>query len=140
MESGPRELVVTRAQVEEMFAHARAENPNECCGLLAGAAGDGRVEVVYTLGNADESPFTYRLDSREQIRTLRDAESRGLEVTGCFHSHTHTEAYPSDTDVRQAFEPDWIYVLVSLKHEPPGLRAYRIVDGHITEVPVMVTA
>lgn len=139
MESGSRELVVTRAQVEDVFAHAQAEKPNECCGLFAGAPGEDRVEVVYRLGNADESPLTYRLDSREQIRTLRDAESRGLEVTGCFHSHTQTEAYPSQTDVRQAFEPEWVYALVSLKFAPPVLRAYRIVDGEITEIPVVVT-
>lgn len=69
---------------------------------------------------------------------MRDAEARGVEIVGVWHSHTHTDAYPSDTDVRQAVEPGWVYVLVSLKHAEPVLRAYRIRDGATEEVDVVV--
>jgi proteasome lid subunit RPN8/RPN11 len=69
---------------------------------------------------------------------MRDAESRGEELVGVWHSHTHTDAYPSDTDVRQAMEPQWVYVIVSLKHPEPVLRAYRLRDGSIEEVDVDV--
>jgi proteasome lid subunit RPN8/RPN11 len=69
---------------------------------------------------------------------MRDAESRGHEIIGVWHSHTHTDAYPSQTDVRQAVDPAWWYVIVSLKYGEPVLRAYEIRDGAITEVPVEV--
>ena len=69
---------------------------------------------------------------------MRDAESRGTEIIGVWHSHTHTDAYPSPTDVRQAVDPGWWYVIVSLKHGEPVLRAFRIRDESITEVPVEV--
>ena len=69
---------------------------------------------------------------------MRAAESEGGELIGVWHSHTHTDAYPSDTDVRQAAEPGWIYVIVSLKHPEPVTRAYRIRDGEIAEVEVQI--
>jgi proteasome lid subunit RPN8/RPN11 len=80
--------------------------------------------------------MTYTVDSRDLLRAGRDAESRGEELVGCWHSHTHTDAYPSPTDVRQAeWYPNWIYVLVSLR-AAPTLHAYRIRGGEITEIPV----
>jgi proteasome lid subunit RPN8/RPN11 len=69
---------------------------------------------------------------------MRAAEERGDELVAVWHSHTHTDAYPSDTDVRQAVEPAWMYVIVSLKHAEPVLRAYRIRDGAIAEVDVTI--
>jgi proteasome lid subunit RPN8/RPN11 len=79
----------------------------------------------------------YRIDGRDQLAAMRAAEARGEEVVGCWHSHTHTDAYPSPTDVAQAkWYPDWLYVVVSLKYEEPVLRAYRIVDDEVTEIPV----
>jgi len=78
-------------------------------------------------------------DPRDYLRSMRDAESRGHEIVGVWHSHTHTDAYPSPTDVRQAVDPAWWYVIVSLKYGEPVLRAYEIRDGAITEVPVEVS-
>ncbi|MFI5342563.1 MAG: M67 family metallopeptidase, partial [Candidatus Methylomirabilales bacterium] len=70
----------------------------------------------------------------------RDAESRGLEVIGVYHSHTHTPAYPSPTDVAQAPDPSWHYLIVSLAEDAPVIRSYRIVDGNISEEPVVLEA
>jgi proteasome lid subunit RPN8/RPN11 len=69
---------------------------------------------------------------------MRDAESRSEELVAVWHSHTHSDAYPSDTDVRQALEPHWVYVLVSLKHAEPVVRGYRIRDGVVTECELVV--
>jgi proteasome lid subunit RPN8/RPN11 len=69
---------------------------------------------------------------------MRDAEASGTELVGVWHSHTHTDAYPSDTDVRQAVDPTWVYVVVSLKHGDPVLRAYRIRDGEVVETQVVL--
>ena len=99
---------------------------------------DGRVEVVYATANADASARTYSVDSRDLIRSFRAAEAEGLELVGVFHSHTHTDAWPSPTDVRQAMEPTWLYVIVSLKDGDPVLRSFRITDGKIQETPVVL--
>ncbi len=99
---------------------------------------DGRVDVFYPCRNTAASSRVYTVDPKDHLRADRDAEDRGLEIIGVVHSHTHTEAYPSPTDVAQAPDPTWHYVIVSLKREAPVLRSYRIVDGQITEEPVTV--
>ncbi|HRE01986.1 MAG TPA: M67 family metallopeptidase, partial [Ilumatobacteraceae bacterium] len=76
---------------------------------------------------------------RDLLRTEIAAEDEGLAVIGVVHSHTHTEAYPSPTDVAQAPDPTWHYVIVSLKHDQPQVRSFRIVDGEITEEPITIT-
>ena len=110
--------------------------PNEACGLLAGAP--DHATVCYPITNAAASSRVYELDPKEHLRADRDAEDRGLELIGVYHSHTHTPAYPSPTDVEQAPDPAWHYVLVSLADDAPSVRSYRIVDGNITEEPVVV--
>ena len=88
--------------------------------------------------NVAASSRIYSIDGRDILRTERAAEDEGLEVIGVVHSHTHTEAYPSPTDVAQAPDPGWHYVIVSLKREDPSTRSYRIVDGGVDEEPVVV--
>jgi [CysO sulfur-carrier protein]-S-L-cysteine hydrolase len=135
---------LSRRDYLAVLGHCYDGLPEEACGMLAGRlrpdsiVPDGRIDVVYPCRNADASARTYTVESRDLIRALRDAESRGLELVGVFHSHTHTEAWPSPTDVRQAVEPNWLYVIVSLKDGDPVLRSFRIVDGNIDEVPVVL--
>jgi proteasome lid subunit RPN8/RPN11 len=105
----------------------------EACGLLGGTAPSGTATVFYPCANAAASSRVYTLDPRDHLRAERDAEQRGLEILGVMHSHTHTEAYPSPTDVEQAPDPTWHYVIVSLRAEAPVVRSYRIVDGAVTE-------
>lgn len=120
------------ALVDEMIEHARRELPNEACGLIAAA--DGRPVKVFAMRNADGSPLTYRLDPREQLAVFEEMEREGWDLFAIFHSHTHTPAFPSPTDLRQAFYPEAYYVLVSLEDgERPDVRAFRIVEGKITE-------
>lgn len=119
-----------------MVGLAYDELPNEACGLLAGGLARRHVVAFYPCHNAAESSRVYTVEPRDYLRAERDAESRGLEIIGVMHSHTHTEAYPSPTDVAQAPDPSWSYVIVSLKREAPVLRSFRIVDGDITEEQV----
>jgi len=137
-------LHLDSAQHLAIVAHCLDGYPDEACGLLGGpTSGDGEptgaVTSIYPCRNADASARTYTVDSRDLIKAMRAAEGDGGALIGVWHSHTHTDAYPSDTDVRQAVEPGWVYVLVSLKHPDPVLRAYRIRDGEIAEVDVAVT-
>lgn len=139
-------LELPESVVTEIVAHAYACLPEEACGLLAGPAPTGapgeRAEVRWfrACRNVAASSRVYTLDPRDHLRAERDAEDEGLEVIGVVHSHTHTEAYPSPTDVAQAPDPGWHYVIVSLKRPEPSLRSFRIVDGTITEEPVVVVA
>jgi proteasome lid subunit RPN8/RPN11 len=112
--------------------------PDEACGLLAGPLGTGKVMVAYRCRNDAASARLYTVNSQDMLRADRDAQDRGLEIIGVYHSHTHTEPYPSPTDVAQAPDPEWHYVIVSLREAEPRLRSYRIVDGAITEEPVVV--
>ncbi len=123
---------------EQMVAHCLDRLPEEACGLLAGPPGESSAEVCYPVRNVDESARTYRLDDHDYMRAERDADERGLEVIAVFHSHTHTDAYPSPTDVEKAHYPGWHYVLVSLRHAEPVVRSFRIEEGAITEEPVVL--
>jgi len=124
--------------VEEMIAHARADVPNEACGIIAGK--DGRATRLYRAINAEASPYRYSVDTKDLLRIHKDVDGRDEEFLVIYHSHTHTEAYPSPTDVRLAAWPDAYYVLVSLQDEPPAVRAFRILEGEVTEEPLEIEA
>ena len=121
-----------------IVGHSLDGLPDEACGLLAGPSGTDKCTAFYPCRNAAESSKVYTIDPKDHLRADRDAEAHGLEIVGVMHSHTHTEAYPSPTDVAQAPDPGWHYVLVSLRAETPTVRSYRIVDGNITEEQVVV--
>jgi proteasome lid subunit RPN8/RPN11 len=117
---------------KEIVEQGLREFPNECCGLIA-AEGDVPVKV-FPMTNADASPVTYRLDGKEQLRVFDEMDEQGWELWGIYHSHTHSEAYPSETDVKLAFYPDARYLLLSLAdRSAPVLRSFRIEDGGVTE-------
>ncbi|MEA2510511.1 MAG: [CysO sulfur-carrier protein]-S-L-cysteine hydrolase [Actinomycetota bacterium] len=127
---------------EEMVNHCLAGRPNEACGLIAGT--DGVACKVFRMTNAAASPVRYALDPREQLVVYRELDEHGWELSGVFHSHTRTEAYPSPTDIRLASE-DVPYVIVSLAEAPPVIRAFRISKtlwtdetGEVQELPVAV--
>jgi len=125
-------LTLPRACVDAMIRHARAFVPQECCGLIAGEG--GRAVKRYELRNVDPSVLRYNADPHDLLAAMREMWERGWDLLAIYHSHTHTPAYPSATDVRLAFYPEAYYVIVSLQ-EPdlPRVRAFRIVDGAITE-------
>ena len=122
---------------DEIVQQALEEFPNEACGLIA--AKDGNPVRVYRMRNADASPATYRLDPKDQLRAFDEIEADGLELYAIYHSHTHSEAYPSETDRRQAFYPESYYLVLSLSdRDSPVLRGFRIEDGEVTEQEVRI--
>jgi proteasome lid subunit RPN8/RPN11 len=117
---------------KEIVEQGLREFPNECCGLIA-AEGDVPVKV-FPMTNVDASPVTYRLDGKEQLRVFDEMDEQGWELWGIYHSHTHSEAYPSETDIKLAFYPEARYLLLSLQDRAaPVLRSFRITDGEVTE-------
>ncbi len=132
-------LVIRADLVEAMVAHARADHPDEACGVIAGPEGSDRPERFIAMVNAERSPTFYRFDSGEQLKVWRAMDDADETPVVIYHSHTATEAYPSRTDVSYASEPFAHYVLISTRDpERHELRSYRIVDGEVTEEPVRV--
>ena len=136
-------LQVTRDAYARLIGLALDEYPLEACGLLAGpvsaTGGPGdAAHVFYPCHNDAESARVYTVNPKDFMRAEMDAEDRDWEINGVVHSHTHSEPYPSPTDVEAAVSPDWHYVIVSLKREAPEARSYRIVDGEIVAEPLVV--
>ena len=141
------ELPVT--MYEEILAHARGGLPNEACGVIAGE--DGRPVRVYPMRNAEASPVVYRFDEREQLEVFTEVEEKGWDLLAFFHSHTHTDAYPSPTDRAHAHWKDPVtgqetsaypgtkYLILSLMNEEPVLRAFRFDHGEPIEEDVRIT-
>jgi proteasome lid subunit RPN8/RPN11 len=116
------------ALYRDIVEHGLREFPNEACGLIA--AKEGTPTRVYAMKNVDASPVSYRLDPKEQLKVFSEMDDEGLELAGIYHSHTHSEAYPSETDRRLAFYPDSRYLILSLSdREHPVLKAFRIEEG-----------
>lgn len=131
---------------DEMLAHAWRGLPNEACGLfLADPASVSAPQIsqFVPMDNMAESSELYQLDGQQMIAVEKEADEHGRLIVGVMHSHTHTTAYPSPTDVRDAgaFDPfgAWHYIIVSLKDAVPVLRSYRIIDGNISEEAVVST-
>ncbi|HUC06112.1 MAG TPA: M67 family metallopeptidase [Acidimicrobiales bacterium] len=131
-------LRLTADLYHQMVAHCLAGLPDEACGLLVGSYGGDEATHLIVTENAAASAVVYEIAPKELLAADRQARSLGGDLAGVFHSHTHTDAYPSPTDVAQATDPGWHYVLVSLRDTHPVVRSYRIEDGVITEEPVEV--
>jgi [CysO sulfur-carrier protein]-S-L-cysteine hydrolase len=129
---------ISEALIDEMVAHARADLPNECCGMIGGSEGEATSLIPVT--NSAASPLRYEMDPQEQYDALKAIEDGGDELLAIYHSHTKSAAYPSQTDVNQAVAwPEQIYVIVSLADEQaPDVKAYLLNDLRIADVEIDV--
>lgn len=136
---GDMELILSQAQFRQILKHARAEAPNEACGLLAGR--EGYVTQILPATNVAENPRVgYLMDPHDQIRYFQAIEEQGLDLLGIYHSHPVSPAYPSPTDLSMAYYPEAVYAIVSLmQSDNPILRAFHIVDGQISEVAFQIS-
>jgi proteasome lid subunit RPN8/RPN11 len=134
-------LRISRSAYDAMIGHAYDGLPDEACGLLGGRYGRGSVDVFVPTRNADSSSRTYSIGPDGFADAEAVLDPLGLDIVGVMHSHTHTEAYPSPTDVDKGDNPlleGWHFVIVSLRAEAPTLRSYLIVDRQIREEVVEV--
>lgn len=134
----PSVLRLTPSQLAEMVVHCLRCYPEEGCGLLTGDATIGQVMSVHPTRNIAASAQVYTVDPSEHLKVDLAAESNGVEIIGVFHSHTHTDPWPSPTDVGQVADPSWHYVIISLRHDFPSTRSFRIAEGNISEESVVV--
>ncbi|MFV0318132.1 MAG: M67 family metallopeptidase [Microthrixaceae bacterium] len=137
LQARPLGLSLRRAHLDEMTAHALAGFPLEACGLMVGHPG-GHMEQFHPVENTAASSKLYTVSPRDMLRIDREAEDAGMAVIGVMHSHTHTDPYPSPTDVAQAPDPGWHYLIVSLRDDAPMVRSFRIHEGRIDEEAVAV--
>ena len=129
-------LSIGKEFANEMIAHSQEDDPNECCGILSGD--DETIKKRYRITNSTPSPFRYQMDPQDFLNAMQDGDNNGWDMLAFYHSHTHSAAYPSQTDVRMALESwmlDVYYVLVSLENkDEPQIRAFHIdEEGEITE-------
>ena len=134
---------ISQKFIDQMIEHSKSEDPNECCGILAGTNGD--ISKLYKIRNASPSPYRYVMDPQEMLTSIQDADENGIDLVAFYHSHTHSPAYPSETDTRMAVESGWVdfcYVLVSLEDDDkPVVRFYVIdSDGEVLEEETQILA
>jgi proteasome lid subunit RPN8/RPN11 len=127
---------ISRELLDDLIAHARADAPNECVGMIASR--DGEAVSVHRARNAAASPLRYEIDGMEQYEIQNAIEDAGLELGAIYHSHTRSDPLPSQTDINLAFYPEALYVIVGLKADQPDVRAWRIVDGKVSEARLEV--
>ena len=126
----------SRALYDEMVEHARADAPNECCGMIA--SNNGEAVTVFRAENAAASPLRYEIDGAEQYRIQMEIDDAGLDLGAIYHSHTRSRPHPSQTDINLAFYPEALYVIVGLAGDEPEVRAFHIRDGQVAEAELEV--
>ncbi len=154
-------IFLTKEQIQEIIKHSQQEYPKEACGILAGKISPQStvhgqqselnelrttnyelrlVTKVYKMANISEKPeICYFMDPKEQLKVMKEIRNLGLEMVGIYHSHAHTEAYPSKRDCELAFYKDVDYVIVSLKKfSLPEVHAFKIEDSKIIEKKVVI--
>ena len=122
--------------LDQIVAQARDEAPNECCGIIG--TRDGIAARVFPVRNAAASPLRYEMDPKDQLRVFEALDDDDLDVGAIYHSHTRSDPLPSQTDINLAFYPDALYVIVGLEGGEPDVRAWRIVDGKVSEAALEV--
>jgi [CysO sulfur-carrier protein]-S-L-cysteine hydrolase len=127
---------IARSMLDQIVAQARAEAPNECCGIVG--TRDGRAVTVYPVRNAAASPLRYEIDPKDQLRVFEALDEAELDIGAIYHSHTRSAPEPSQTDINLAFYPDALYVIVGVAGDEDDVRAWRIVDGRVSAASLEV--
>lgn len=130
-------LILPAEVAAAMTAHALDQHPVEACGVLAGPAHHGRPTRHIPMVNTEASEDSFAFDPAEQLKVWAELDARAQDPIAYYHSHTRGRCYPSPADIAYAADPDAYYVIISTR-EPtqPTIRAFRIVDGCVTEIPV----
>jgi proteasome lid subunit RPN8/RPN11 len=128
---------ISRTLVDDMVAHAHADNPHECCGLVS--SHDDEAVKSYRTTNTEASQFRFVIDPSEQLRIYNEIEDAGLDLGAIYHSHTRSEPYPSQTDIN--FAKDWpgvLWIIIGLANGAPEVRTYAIRDGQVADAELEI--
>ena len=130
------QLVIDESVYTEIIDHSFELKPIESCGYLAGK--ENHITKLYKMVNIDNEPDHFSFEPKEQFAVLKDARANDLQLLSVYHSHPESPARPSQEDLRLLKDPNMIYVIVSLEHDTPDLKAYRIVDSEVSELTVSI--
>ncbi len=128
---------IAQALIDDMVAHARADDPKECCGLVSSR--DGDAVNVYRTTNTEASQFRFVIEPREQLRIYNEIEDAGLDLGAIYHSHTRSAPYPSQTDIN--FAKDWpgvLWIIIGLANGEPEVKTYEIHDGEVADADLEI--
>ena len=125
-------MMIASHVLDAIVAHARECRPGECCGILVGQ--DERVVASVRARNLDDNPSRFLIDPRDHITAIKDARAQGLDIVGFYHSHPHSEAYPSPTDLAEAAYPGVLYLIVGLKNDAPEIRVFKLGGEDVEEL------
>jgi proteasome lid subunit RPN8/RPN11 len=131
-------IAITQEVLNNIFDHAKHDLPNEACGYLSGK--NGLITNSYALINIDQSPEHFSFEPEEQFATLKKVRNEGLEILANYHSHPETPARPSIEDIRLAYDPDIYYFIVSLSTGKPDVKAFRITNGNVDNIDILIIA
>lgn len=130
-------MQIAQELYDEMVVHARAEAPNECCGIVS--TSNGTAQRVYRITNSEASQFRFVMDPKEQLRVYNEIDHAGLTLGAIYHSHTRSDPYPSQTDIN--FSDPWpgvVWIIVGLAGAEPEVRAFEIRDGQVAPAELLV--
>lgn len=133
-------MQISQQMIDEMIAHAQADLPNECCGMIGGA--DGVAKTLYKARNEFATPYSYKIDSDDQYRiTEKEMRERGEDLLAIYHSHTRSAAHPSQTDLNEAANwPEPVYLIVSLENrDAPVVKGFWLKDKKIADAEFEVS-
>ena len=131
------DLKIPQNLLNRIIEHARQEYPLEGCGILAGK--DGKITDFYPVVNTKKSSSCYLMEPEEQLRVFQEIERTGVELSAIYHSHPHTAPFPSQRDVENAFYPDSLILIISLKEKnAPQIAAFQIEEGRIEKIAIKV--
>ncbi|MDR1610302.1 MAG: M67 family metallopeptidase [Candidatus Symbiothrix sp.] len=129
-------IIIPQNIIESIIEQAQRELPDEACGLLAGK--ENEAVKQYPLTNIDHSPEHFSFDPKEQFQVLREARKEGLQIIANYHSHPESPARPSEEDIRLAYDPDIIYIILSLQDkQSPVIKAFKINNGKSEEISII---
>lgn len=130
-------VTLRKSDYEKILAHARAEKPDEACGLIAGIDhedGTREIQKVYLLTNIDHSNEHFSLDAKEQLQAVKDMRANGLKPLGNWHSHPESPSRSSQEDIRLAFDHKVSYLILSLMDDDnPVLNSFHVENGVSTK-------
>ena len=127
-------MKMLRSVWDALFQQARTDYPVEACGYL-GAVGE-MVVAAYPLTNVDGASDHFSLEPKEQLDAVREMRAKGQRLMGVYHSHGDSPPWPSPEDVRLAYDPEAVHVIVSIGDGSPSIAAFRIRNGEVSIVPV----
>ena len=130
-------VAISASVLDQIVAHAREDAPDECCGLLVGTA--DRIDEAVRTASLERSPNRYQVDPAAHFALIRRLRGTNRAIVGAYHSHPRSAAAPSPSDIGEAYDPELVYVIVSLASVEPEVRAWRIVEGIASEVPILRT-